>query len=101
MQFDAVRRLRKNVQREHSEVDGLASSMMLAPLLVLSVAAVVLSVPRSVPRTSALPSGRNLKYQDDSLQQRRVRAHDYSCIARGQVFVAPSWLDDELLRIGS
>lgn len=71
---------------------------MLAPLLVLSVAAVVLSVPRSVPRTSALPSGRNLKYQDDSLQQRRVRAHDYSCIARGQVFVAPSWLDDELLR---
>ena len=28
----------------------------------------------------------------------RVHAHDYSCIARGQVFVAPSWLPGELLR---
>ena len=27
----------------------------------------------------------------------RVHAHDYSCIARGQVFVAPSWLPGELL----
>ena len=28
----------------------------------------------------------------------RVRAHDYSCIANGQVFVATSWLPAELLR---
>ena len=34
----------------------------------------------------------------DVLQLRLVRAYEYSCIARGQVFVAQSWLSRDLLK---
>jgi hypothetical protein len=33
----------------------------------------------------------------DMDQMRHIRAYDYSCIARGQVFVAPNWLSRDLL----
>ena len=39
-----------------------------------------------------------LNDQSAAAQAVLVRAHDYSCIANGQVFVARSWLSDELLK---
>ena len=39
-----------------------------------------------------------LKDQDHASQLRRVRAHDYRCVAEGGVFVAENWLGDELLQ---
>lgn len=39
-----------------------------------------------------------LNDQSAAAQAVLVRAHDYSCVANGQVFVARSWLSDELLK---
>ena len=39
-----------------------------------------------------------LNDQSAAVQAARVRAHDYSCVANGQVFVAHSWLSDELCK---
>ena len=48
--------------------------------------------------STALLSVSTLKDQGAASQAMRVHAHDYSCVARGQVFVAQSWLSDELLK---
>jgi len=45
----------------------------------------------AAPRPTLTPA-----WMADALE--RVRAHDYGGIARGQVFVAPSWLPGELLQ---
>ena len=39
-----------------------------------------------------------LKEQSPASQAARVRRYDYACIAKGQVFVAPAWLSEELLQ---
>ena len=39
-----------------------------------------------------------LNDQSAAVQAARVSTHDYSCIANGQVFVAHSWLSDELCK---
>ena len=81
--------------------------------VVLTLAAVVLRqgpllcarpplrTRRAEPRCQHLASAETFELEatrDSAETLERVRAHDYGGIARGQVFVAPSWLPGELLQ---
>ena len=48
---------------------------------------------------NALEGGRPSSFDGAATREEAlVRAHDYSCIARGEVFVARSWLSEDMLR---
>ena len=60
--------------------------------VLLSFASYALSLAAfAAPRPS-------LREQDDKSQELRVCAHNYAPVAAGQVFVAQSWLSNELLQ---
>ena len=75
--------------------DWIMQSLAAGLLPALVLARVVQN--RQLAQCARPPCKRPLQAQDEASQRSLVNAHDYSCVAEGQVFVAPSWLRGELL----